>query len=273
VFTFDKGRTMRFLDVPYLQLLDEVYASGESRKDRTGVGTYSLFAKQAIYDVSSGFPLLTTKKVSFKNIAVELLWFLKGDTNIAYLVENGVTIWKEWADAAGNLGPVYGKQWRDFGGVDQIAEIESQLRNDPTSRRIILSAWNPAELHAMALPPCHMMAQFYVSHDHVLDCQLYQRSADMFLGVPYNIASYSLLTYMLANSHGFTPGRLIHTIGDCHVYSNHTEQIVEQLRRNPKQSPQLVIKSKKESILDYELGDFEVLGYDPYPAISAPVAV
>lgn len=264
---------MRFLDVPYLQLLEEVYEEGETRKDRTGVGTYSLFGKQAIYDISSGFPLLTTKKVSFKNIAVELLWFLKGDTNTAYLKENGVTIWDEWADKDGNLGPVYGRQWRNFGGVDQIAEIEKQLKKDPASRRIILSAWNPGEIQYMALPPCHMMAQFYVSHGHVLDCQLYQRSADMFLGVPYNIASYSLLTYMLAKTHGFVPGRLIHTIGDCHIYSNHTEQINEQLRRSPKQSPQLTIQRQCESILDYRLEDFAIVGYDPWPAISAPVAV
>lgn len=264
---------MAFLDDPYLDVLDFVEMIGNLREDRTGVGTKSLFGQAATYDIAKGFPLLTTKKVSFKNIAVELLWFLKGDTNTAYLEEHGVTIWREWQDANGDLGPVYGKQWRNFGGVDQIAMIESQLKNDPTSRRIILSAWNPGEIQYMALPPCHMMAQFYVSTEGHLDCQLYQRSADMFLGVPYNIASYSLLTYMLAHTHGFKPGRLIHVMGDAHIYDNHIEQVKLQLSREPRPSPQLQIKRKAESILDYNLEDFEIVGYDPHPAIAAPVAV
>jgi thymidylate synthase len=264
---------MEFLDRIYTSALGDVLFGGTEREDRTGVGTISLFGLKVTYDISRYLPLLTTKKVSFKNIAVELLWFLKGDTNIDYLVENGVTIWNEWADELGDLGPIYGKQWRDFIGVDQIAMIESQLKNDPFSRRIILSAWNPGEIQYMALPPCHMMAQFYVRTDGYLDCQLYQRSADMFLGVPYNIASYSLLTYMLAHTHGFRPGRLIHVIGDAHIYSNHVKQVREQYLRTPRQSPQLVIKRKCDSILDYTLDDFVIVGYDPHPAIPAPVAV
>lgn len=264
---------MAFLDDPYLDLLQLVYSMGDPRKDRTGVGTKSLFGQSTRYNISLAFPLLTTKKVSFKNIAVELLWFLKGDTKTAFLKQHGVTIWDEWADPYGELGPIYGKQWRDFGGVDQIAEIEKQLKNDPTSRRIILSAWNPGDIKYMALPPCHMMAQFYVRNGRFLDCQLYQRSADMFLGVPYNIASYSLLTYMLAHTHGFVPGLLFHAIGDAHAYSNHTGQIELQLDREPRPSPQLVIKRKCDSILDYNLEDFEIVGYDPHPAIPAPVAV
>lgn len=271
---------LQTLDDPYLDLLDTVLYCGSSREDRTGVGTKSLFAQRAVYPIGHRFPLLTTKKVSFKNVAVELLWFLRGDTNTKFLNHHGVTIWDEWVDKDGNLGPIYGKQWRDFNGVDQIAEIENQLKNDPTSRRIILSAWNPGEIKHMALPPCHMMAQFYVhgGEDFLdgnprLDCQLYQRSADMFLGVPYNIASYSLLTYMLAHTHGFVPGRLFHTIGDAHVYNNHQEQVKLQLTREPRPSPQLVIKRKCDSILDYNLEDFEIVGYDPHPAIPAPVAV
>lgn len=263
----------RFADAPYLNLLHLVHAHGIPRQDRTGVGTKSLFGLSTSYDIGWRFPLLTTKKVSFKNIAVELLWFLRGDTNTAYLENHGVTIWRDWQDANGDLGPVYGKQWRNFGGVDQIAEIENQLKNDPTSRRIILSAWNPGEIKQMALPPCHMMAQFYVRDGKYLDCQLYQRSGDMFLGVPYNIASYSLLTYMLAHTHGFLPGKLIHVIGDAHIYNNHSGQVKLQLGRQPRPSPQLVIKRKYDSILDYTLEDFEIVGYDPHPAIPAPVAV
>lgn len=267
----------RFLDTPYLNLLNIVHATGVPRQDRTGVGTKSLFGLMTSYSIHGRFPLLTTKKVSFKNIAIELLWLLGGDTNIKSLKDHGVTIWDEWADKDGNLGPVYGKQWRNFGGVDQIAEIEKQLKNDPTSRRIILSAWNPGEIKDMALPPCHMMAQFYVADDELgyqrLDCQLYQRSADMFLGVPYNIASYSLLTYMLAHTHGFQPGRLIHVIGDAHIYKNHYEQVKLQLGRQPRPSPQLEIKRRCDSILDYTLDDFRIVGYDPHPAIPAPVAV
>lgn len=264
---------MKTLDTPYLKLLDFIDSVGTARQDRTGVGTKSLFGLSVSYNIGWRFPLLTTKKVSFKNIAVELLWFLRGDTNIDYLIDNGVNIWNEWADELGDLGPIYGKQWRDFGGVDQIAEIENQLKNDPTSRRIILSAWNPAEIEYMALPPCHVMAQFYVRNGEHLDCQLYQRSGDMFLGVPYNIASYSLLTYMLAHTHGFKPGKLIHVIGDAHIYNNHTKQVILQLGRQPRPSPQLVIKRKCDSILDYTLEDFEIVGYDPHPAIPAPVAV
>jgi thymidylate synthase len=266
-------QTMATLDDPYLDLLDLVQWGGEATQDRTGVGTKSLFGQRAVYDIYRRFPLLTTKKVSFKNIAVELLWFLRGETNTKFLKDHGVTIWDEWADKDGNLGPIYGKQWRDFGGVDQIVEIENQLKNDPTSRRIILSAWNPQELKQMALPPCHMMAQFSVRPNNKLECQLYQRSADMFLGVPYNIASYSLLTYMLAHTHGFLPGSLTHVIGDAHVYNNHKEQVKLQLTRESRPSPQLVIKRKCDSILDYNLEDFEIVGYDPHPAIPAPVAV
>lgn len=264
---------MEFLDRIYTSALGDVLFWGTEREDRTGVGTISLFGLKATYDISRYLPLLTTKKVSFKNIAVELLWFLRGDTNTAYLENHGVTIWREWQDPYGNLGPIYGKQWRDFGGVDQIAEIEKQLKEDPTSRRIILSAWNPGELKQMALPPCHMMAQFYVRYGKHLDCQLYQRSADMFLGVPYNIASYSLLTHMLAHTHGFRPGKLIHVIGDAHIYSNHVKQVREQYLRTPRESPQLVINRKCDSILDYTLEDFKIVGYYPHPAIPAPVAV
>jgi thymidylate synthase len=264
---------MVFLDGPYLDVLDFVELLGNLREDHTGVGTKSLFGQAATYDIEKGFPLLTTKKVSFKNIAVELLWFLKGDTNTKFLKEHGVSIWDEWVDEFGDLGSIYGKQWRNFGGVDQIKIIESQLKNDPFSRRIILSAWNPGEIEHMALPPCHMMAQFYVRTEGYLDCQLYQRSADMFLGVPYNIASYSLLTYMLAHTHGFKPGRLIHVMGDAHIYDNHIEQVKLQLSRRLRPSPQLQIKRKAESILDYNLEDFEIVGYDPHPAIAAPVAV
>jgi thymidylate synthase len=264
---------MAMLDLPYLGLIKTVHYFGIPKNDRTGVGTRSLFGQVSTYDISQAFPLLTTKKVSFKNIAVELLWFLRGDTNTAYLKQHGVTIWDEWADKDGNLGPVYGKQWRDFGGVDQIAEIEKQLKNDPTSRRIILSAWNPAEIKDMALPPCHMVAQFYIGNDNTLNCLLYQRSADLFLGVPYNIASYSLLTYMLAHTHGFIPGFLKHVMGDAHIYSNHIEQVDLQIDRDPRPSPKLVIKRKADSILEYNLEDFEIVGYDPHPAISAPVAI
>ena len=268
---------MRTLDTPYLKLLDLIDFVGTPRQDRTGVGTKSFFGLSGYYNIGQRFPLLTTKKVSFKNIAVELLWFLRGDTNIKFLKDHGVTIWDEWADKDGDVGPVYGKQWRNFGGVDQIAEIEKQLKEDPTSRRIILSAWNPGEIEYMVLPPCHTMAQFYVADDpqegQRLDCQFYQRSADMFLGVPYNIASYSLLTYMLAHTHGFKPGRLFHAIGDAHIYNNHAEQVKLQLGRIPRPSPQLVIKRKCDSILDYTLDDFEIVGYDPHPAIPAPVAV
>ncbi len=270
-----------YLDYEYLALLNIVLQAGKQKKDRTGVGTRSIFGGSAEYSIGNAFPLLTTKKVSFKNIAVELLWFLRGDTNTKFLKEHGVTIWDEWADKDGNLGPIYGKQWRDFGGVDQIAQIEKQLKTDPNSRRIILSAWNPSDIQQMALPPCHMMAQFYVHGGEQfadgkprLDCQLYQRSADMFLGVPYNIASYSLLTYMLAHSNDMRPGTLIHVIGDAHIYNNHVEQVDLQLSRNLyARSPQLRIKRKCDSILDYNLDDFEIVGYDPYPAIPAPVAV
>eukprot|EP01114_Cavostelium_apophysatum_P006880 TRINITY_DN18429_c0_g1_i1.p1 TRINITY_DN18429_c0_g1~~TRINITY_DN18429_c0_g1_i1.p1 ORF type:complete len:258 (+),score=46.71 TRINITY_DN18429_c0_g1_i1:350-1123(+) len=250
---------------------------GAVKTDRTGTGTLSVFGYQMRFDLRQGFPLLTTKKVHLKSIIHELIWFLQGSTNIAYLKEHGVTIWDEWADANGNLGPIYGYQWRswplpDGGHVDQISQVLDQIRNTPDSRRMIVSSWNVADVPNMKLPPCHAFFQFYVA-DGKLSCQLYQRSADIFLGVPFNIASYAILTHMMAQQAGLEVGDFIWTGGDCHLYSNHLEQVDLQLSRTPKELPRLVIKRKPESLFDYRFEDFEVTGYDPDPAIKAPVAV
>lgn len=267
---------MNAIPTPYEDLLREVLENGTPKADRTGTGTRSLFGKQIRYDLAESFPLLTTKKVHFKSVAVELLWFLRGDSNIAYLHDHGVTIWDEWADANGDLGPVYGVQWRswptpDGKHIDQIAHVVQQLKENPDSRRIIVSAWNVADLDKMALMPCHAFFQFYVA-DGKLSCQLYQRSADMFLGVPFNIASYALLTLMLAQQTGLAPGEFIWTGGDCHIYDNHIEQVERQLSRDARPYPQLKLHPAP-SIFDYTLENFELLGYDPHPGIKAPVAV
>ncbi|MFV0433924.1 MAG: thymidylate synthase [Leucobacter sp.] len=264
------------IPTPYEDLLREVYEHGTPKGDRTGTGTRSLFGRQIRYDLSESFPLLTTKRVHFTSVAVELLWFLRGDSNTAYLKQHGVTIWDEWADANGDLGPVYGVQWRSWpkpggGHIDQIAQVVDQLRSNPESRRIIVSAWNVADLDEMALMPCHAFFQFYVA-DGKLSCQLYQRSADMFLGVPFNIASYALLTLMLAQQAGLEPGEFIWTGGDCHIYDNHIEQVERQLAREPYPYPRIEIR-KADSIFDYTLDDFELIGYEHHPGIKAPVAV
>lgn len=276
----------------YLDLMQDVVDNGVDREDRTGVGTRSVFGRQIRFDLGSGFPLVTTKKVHLKSIIVELLWFLKGSTDNNWLKERGVSIWDEWATETGDLGPIYGKQWRSWTGpdgrvVDQISELIDQIRNKPHSRRLIVSAWNPVELPdesiapqenvkqgRMALAPCHCLFQFYVQNGK-LSCQLYQRSADLFLGVPFNIASYTLLTHMIAQQCDLEVGEFIHTFGDCHLYTNHlTEDIVfEQLKRTPKALPTLKIKRKPDSIFDYELEDFEVQGYECDPAIRAPIAI
>ncbi|WP_053388325.1 thymidylate synthase [Leucobacter japonicus] len=261
---------------PYEDLLREVYEHGTQKSDRTGTGTRSLFGRQIRFDLAESFPLITTKRVHFKSLAVELLWFLRGEGNTQYLTDQGVTIWDEWADENGDLGPVYGVQWRswptpDGGHIDQIAKVVEQLRDTPDSRRIIVSAWNVAELDEMALAPCHAFFQFYVA-DGKLSCQLYQRSADMFLGVPFNIASYALLTLMLAQQVGLEPGEFVWTGGDCHIYDNHVEQVERQLSRDAFPYPKIEIR-KAESIFDYTLEDFEVVGYEHHPGIKAPVAV
>lgn len=256
----------------YLDLLDKVLNEGELKPNRTGVDTYSIFGAQLRFNLLSGFPLLTTKKVHLKSIIHELLWMINGDTNIKYLTDNGVTIWNEWADANGDLGPIYGKQWRDFGGVDQIAEVLYLLREEPQSRRIIISAWNPPELPGMALLPCHVLCQFYCSPSRLLSCQVYQRSADMFLGVPFNIASYALLTMMFAQQTGLTPYELVWTGGDVHLYVNHVQQARQQLLRTPDALPRMIIR-QAPSIFDYKYEDFTLVGYNPAPAIKAEVAV
>ncbi|MET1154731.1 thymidylate synthase [Arthrobacter sp.] len=252
-------------------------ANGTAKSDRTGTGTRSVFGRQIRYDLAQGFPLITTKRVHFKSVALELLWFLRGDSNAKWLQERGVKIWNEWADADGELGPVYGVQWRswptpDGGHIDQITNLVEDLKNNPDSRRHIVSAWNVAEIKNMALPPCHAFFQFYVA-DGKLSCQLYQRSADMFLGVPFNIASYALLTLMLAQQVGLEPGEFIWTGGDVHVYDDHVGQVREQLSREPYPYPTLNILRKPESIFDYSLEDFDVVNYQHHPAIKAPVAV
>jgi thymidylate synthase len=261
----------------YLDLLREALEHGAVKDDRTGTGTRSLFGRQLRFDLREGFPLVTTKKLHLKSIVHELLWFLKGETNIAYLKANGVGIWDEWADADGELGPVYGKQWRRWSApdgreVDQVRWVVDEIRRNPDSRRLIVSAWNVADLPDMALMPCHALFQFYVA-DGQLSCQLYQRSADIFLGVPFNIASYALLTHMLAQQCDLDVGDFVWTGGDCHIYSNHAEQVALQLSREPRPYPTLVIKRKPASIFDYTYEDFAVEGYDPHPAIKAPVAV
>jgi len=261
----------------YLDLMNEILEKGAKKTDRTGTGTLSLFGRQLRFDLSEGFPLVTTKKLHLRSIIYELLWFLKGDTNIKYLTDNGVTIWNEWADENGELGPVYGHQWRSWpapGGksIDQITQVIGQLKQKPDSRRHIVTAWNPAEVDKMALPPCHALFQFYVAEGR-LSCQLYQRSADYFLGVPFNIASYALLTFMFAQQCDLLPGEFVWTGGDVHLYSNHMEQARQQLERKPFALPQLNIKRRPESIFDYEYNDFEILNYQAHPSIKAPIAV
>ncbi len=261
----------------YLDLMRHVRDNGTVKGDRTGTGTISVFGHQMRFDLSAGFPLVTTKKLHLRSIIHELLWFLMGDSNIRYLKENGVSIWDAWADENGDLGPVYGVQWRhwpapDGRTVDQISQIMQQLRETPDSRRIMLSAWNVAEIENMALPPCHCLFQFYVA-DGKLSCQLYQRSCDIFLGVPFNIASYALLTHMLAQQADLDVGDFVWTGGDCHLYSNHLQQADEQLSRETLPLPQLVIKRRPESIFDYEFADFEILNYESHPHIKAAVAV
>jgi thymidylate synthase len=261
----------------YLDLMQHVLAHGSHKGDRTGTGTLSVFGYQMRFDLADGFPLLTTKKVHLKSIIHELLWFLKGDSNIRYLRENGVSIWDEWADEHGELGPVYGVQWRSWPApdgrhIDQISDVVRDIRTNPNSRRLIVSAWNVGEIDRMALPPCHAFFQFYVA-DGRLSCQLYQRSADIFLGVPFNIASYALLTLMVAQVTGLKPGDFIHTLGDAHLYSNHLEQAREQLSRSPRALPRMRLNPEVRSLFDFRYEDFELLNYDPHPAIKAPVAV
>lgn len=261
----------------YLSLMRKVRENGVKKEDRTGTGTLSLFGHQMRFDLSEGFPVITTKKLHLRSIIHELLWFLKGDSNIQYLKDNGVSIWDAWADENGELGPVYGVQWRnwpkpDGGHVDQIAQIMQQLKENPDSRRIMLSAWNVGEIENMALPPCHCLFQFWVAEGK-LSCQLYQRSCDIFLGVPFNIASYALLTHMLAQQADLKVGDFIWTGGDCHLYSNHLEQADEQLQREPLPLPRLAIKRRPQSIFDYEYDDFEILNYESHPHIKAAVAV
>lgn len=256
----------------YLDLLQRILSEGAAKGDRTGTGTLSVFGHQMRFDLADGFPLVTTKKIHMKSIIHELLWFLRGDTNVAYLRDNGVTIWDEWADASGDLGPVYGKQWRDFSGVDQIADVVEQIKTDPDSRRLIVSSWNPPEIPAMALAPCHCLFQFYVAGGR-LSCQLYQRSADVFLGVPFNIASYALLTLMMAQVAGLKPGEFVHTLGDAHLYTNHLEQARLQLTRAPKPLPTMRVNPDVTDIFAFRYEDFALTGYDPHPHIRAPVAV
>ncbi|MFJ6042526.1 thymidylate synthase [Brachybacterium paraconglomeratum] len=265
------------IPTPYEDLLREVLETGHAKGDRTGTGTRSLFGKQIRYDLSQGFPLVTTKRVHTRSIIVELLWFLRGDTNIGYLHEHDVTIWDEWADENGDLGPVYGAQWRswptpDGGVIDQITDVVEQIRSNPDSRRLIVSAWNPADIPQMALAPCHALFQFEV-HDGKLSCQLYQRSADLFLGVPFNIASYALLTHMVAQQTDLEVGDFVWTGGDCHIYDNHVEQVERQLSREPYPYPELRLNRRPDSILEYEPEDIEIVGYQHHPGIKAPVAV
>jgi thymidylate synthase len=256
----------------YLQLLQHLLDAGVKKSDRTGTGTLAVFGHQMRFDLQQGFPLLTTKKLHTRSIFYELIWFLRGDTNIRYLQENGVTIWDEWADEDGNLGPVYGKQWRDFNGVDQIAQVVESLKNNPNSRRHIVTAWNPVDVPSMALPPCHCLYQFYIA-DGKLSCQLYQRSCDIFLGVPFNIASYALLTHMMAQVCGLEVGDFVWTGGDVHLYLNHIDQAKEQINREPRPFPTLNLNSSVESIDGFQYEDIEVEGYDPHPHIKAEISV
>ena len=261
----------------YHELLRLVLEKGRRKNDRTGVGTLSYFGAQARFDLARGFPLLTTKRVHFKSVLFELLWFIRGETNIRFLTDHGVTIWNEWADKNGDLGRVYGAQWRDWrtpdgGSINQLRDVIDGIRQNPDSRRLIVTAWNPGEISQMALPPCHAMFQFYVQ-DGKLSCQLYQRSADLFLGVPFNIASYALLTSMVAAVCDLEPGDFIHTFGDIHIYQNHLEQVHEQLSRVPRPLPSLRFLRRPKEISLFEYEDVQVIGYDPYPAIKAPIAV
>lgn len=261
----------------YLDLLKHIRDNGVVKQDRTGIGTKSIFGYQMRFDLQQGFPLLTTKKVHLKSIIYELLWFISGDTNIKYLKEHGVSIWDEWADTNGDLGPVYGHQWRswptpDGKSIDQLANVIDTIKNNPDSRRILVSAWNPGEVDKMALPPCHCLFQFYVAEGK-LSCQLYQRSADTFLGVPFNIASYSLLTMMIAQVCGLQPGEFIHTTGDTHLYLNHIEQVNLQLSREPRALPKMIINPEVTDLLSFKYEDFRLEGYEPWPTIKAPVAV
>ncbi|ALU40716.1 thymidylate synthase [Kocuria flava] len=267
---------------PYEDLLREVLEQGVHKADRTGTGTRSLFGRQIRFDLAESFPLLTTKRVHFRSVALELLWFLRGESNVRWLQERGVSIWDEWADEDGELGPVYGVQWRSWpvpggGSIDQIAKVVEQIRTTPDSRRHVVTAWNPAEVDEMALPPCHALFQFYVEPRPEgparLSCQLYQRSADMFLGVPFNIASYALLTVLVAQQTDLVPGEFVWTGGDCHVYDNHLEQVREQLSREPYPYPRLRLARRPATVFDYAYEDFELLGYRHHPAIPAPVAV
>jgi thymidylate synthase len=263
--------------IQYHQLLRQVLEQGKLKADRTGTGTRAIFGAQARFPLAEGFPLLTTKKLHLKSIIYELLWFLRGDTNIKYLNEHGVSIWNEWADSEGNLGRVYGAQWCDWRTADgrsinQIARLIEQIKKDPESRRLIVTAWNPGELEQMALPPCHALFQFFVQEGE-LSCQLYQRSADLFLGVPFNIASYALLTLMVAQVCGLQPGTFVHTFGDLHLYNNHLEQAQLQLSRQPRPLPRMKINPAVKNIHDFKFEDFELVGYDPHPAIKAPIAV
>ena len=261
----------------YLDLLQHILDNGFQKGDRTGTGTISVFGHQMRFHLEDGFPLLTTKKVHLRSIIHELLWLINGDTNIKYLHDNKVSIWDEWADENGDLGPVYGYQWRSWPNpngqsIDQISQVVNSLKNNPDSRRHIVSAWNPAEVDKMALPPCHSLFQFYVA-DGKLSCQLYQRSADLFLGVPFNIASYALLTMMMAQVTGLKPGEFVHTLGDVHIYNNHLEQVKEQLSREPRALPVMKINPDVKSIFDFKYEDFTLEGYDPHPTIKAPIAV
>jgi thymidylate synthase len=261
----------------YLDLMRHVLEKGTKKEDRTGTGTLSVFGYQMRFDLSEGFPMVTTKKLHLKSIIHELLWFLAGDTNIKYLKDNGVRIWDEWADENGNLGPVYGYQWRswpapDGAHIDQITNLVNMIKKNPDSRRLIVSAWNPALIDQMALPPCHCLFQFYVA-DGKLSCQLYQRSADIFLGVPFNIASYALLTLMVAQVAGLKPGEFVHTFGDAHLYTNHIEQAKEQLSRDPKPLPEMHLNPHVTNLFDFKFEDFELVGYEAHPHIKAAVAV
>src|SRR5437016_12771790 len=261
----------------YHELMERILADGARKRDRTGVGTLSVFGHQMRFDLAAGFPLLTTKKVHLKSIVYELLWFLRGDTNIQYLKQHGVSIWDEWADERGAPGPVYGQQWRswpaaDGAAIDQIAHVVEMIQKNPDSRRLIVSAWNPADVDKMALPPCHCLFQFYVAEGR-LSCQLYQRSADVFLGVPFNIASYAILTLMVAQVTGLAPGEFIHTFGDAHLYNNHLDQARLQLSREPRPLPTLRINPNVKSLFDFRYEDFRLENYEPHPHIAAPVAV
>lgn len=261
----------------YLHLMKKILDEGTEREDRTGTGTVSIFGHQMRFDLSQGFPVLTTKKLHLRSIIHELLWFLSGDTNIKYLKDNKVRIWDEWADENGDLGRVYGAQWRSWTNsngqeIDQIKNVVEQIRNNPNSRRMLVVAFNPGELDQMALPPCHAFFQFYVANGK-LSCQMYQRSADVFLGVPFNIASYSLLTMMIAHCCDLAPGDFIHTLGDAHLYLNHMEQVKEQLQRTPKELPQMIINQKKKDLFSFKYEDFELINYDPAPSIKAEVSI